>query len=146
MSVQWPRAPGLFGRAKWSPWSLLLWQFPDNMRQKPVCWELGLIFLYPWPVPLIFHFSWDYPNTLSCTLVLWYKYNWTTCCFYQVRKQQSGLWTLGIKFTHKHKKKLNLHALWSYSHLWQSTRISTKVWHCHLTDIHIVACLCNTQT
>lgn len=36
--------------AEWSPWSLLPWQFPDNMRQKKaVCWELGLDFLYLWP-------------------------------------------------------------------------------------------------
>lgn len=90
--------------ARWSPWSPLPWQFPDNMRQKAVCRELGRDFLSLWPVPLIFHLSWKCP--LTCFVV-----NMQDLLF--VRKQQSGMWTLAVKFTHrKHKKRCSISAVY----------------------------------
>lgn len=72
MSGQWPWASGLFGWVQWSPWSLLLWQFPDNMRQNAVCPELVLVFPFLWPdsdfLPLL-EISW-HPLMYTC-LVVW---------------------------------------------------------------------------
>lgn len=104
--------------------------FQTTWDKKAVCWELGLDFLSLWP-------DWFFTslgNILTPPHI---------CLFCGKPENNNDLWTLGLKFTHKPKKKLNSHALQGYG-LWQATIISIKLQHCHLTDIRPVTRRCNT--
>lgn len=69
MSGQCPWAPALFGMGK-----MVTLIFPVTVSRQCVCRELGLHFLCLWPA------SWEYPDTLSGTLVLWHEHNPKTRC------------------------------------------------------------------
>lgn len=141
MSGQWPWAPGLFGMAK----MVTLISSPVTVsRQRETkklsAENLAEIFS-PSDQPVWFVTSLG--NILAPSNVC-LSYNWKTGCFYQVWKQQSGIWTFRIKFTHKLTKILKLHAARAYTHLQQATRISTKLWHRHLTDTLWYIQCCNS--